>query len=642
MLHPRQMRLVKEEEEKQIRLLEIMLKRKMADYELGNSFGLDSFWESASQTLNAQAKSDRCTAARLQDSYAIYIKQNNIERSEHYVEKARFICKNFNLKEKTPICIHIIQVIAPDITNDGVIISRHLHHVWVRADEVLEQDENEKTDINNADAENIIHLAMITNQFRPLTIKNRLSFTNNPTATDRPVIYGFNKMNHITTQSSFEEHDDEEKLLREYKALLQIKSGLYGLIVNEEKTRLTPNSYQICNFIHSSINFMSNATSPHVWYAEELAKQISSLVENGEKIDFNKEKGYFLGIETKTHKGMTLRSLSSQSRENIFNYCKSLKQRTEDLDKQLKELRANSVGANNNNSSDSENYEFYTNAANIAAIIAQASFNYNTVSGSKTIASLIAIGNAKTRKEVLKQFKGIIVESCNNENGHIIYMRAWEYVDDTERLDVAVIKELSQNFAKLCANQYGCRVILSVLAKDIKGINGIVPDIDKLHKIPEISIVTTKKLSAQRHQEIFNKLSMHMIKMMEDQTQVEIAMKTKYGCATMLLCLQDGTIAKSQNALINVANAIIRVPNSIFEHDYLTMLFIACAQKNSVFSNTYRGGLKGDLAKQKYDQQVKTHVNFKNLFIENDFSAITVFEEETFFQARMLGKKDGY
>eukprot|EP00899_Mesostigma_viride_P022877 jgi/Mesvir1/3774/Mv08221-RA.1 len=88
----------------------------------------------------------------------------------------------------------------------------------------------------------------------------------------------------------------------------------------------------------------------------------------------------------------------------------------------------------------------------------------HTKDGAHVGLSLVHAGTAKDRKKIVKAMKGYAVKISTDEYGHMVIMKVFDVVDDTNLVKKMVVSELEKELKDLTVHKYGHRVLLRLLA----------------------------------------------------------------------------------------------------------------------------------------------------------------------------------
>lgn len=91
----------------------------------------------------------------------------------------------------------------------------------------------------------------------------------------------------------------------------------------------------------------------------------------------------------------------------------------------------------------------------------------HTKEGAASAVMVLAYGSNKIRKSAIKGLKGYVKDVAIDEWGHAVLITALRVVDDTALLNKIIVQEIKANLVDICRDQYGSRVILSILNPEV-------------------------------------------------------------------------------------------------------------------------------------------------------------------------------
>lgn len=122
----------------------------------------------------------------------------------------------------------------------------------------------------------------------------------------------------------------------------------------------------------------------------------------------------------------------------------------------------------------------------------------HTKEGSASAVMVLAYGNSKIRKAVIKGLKGYVKEVACDEWGHAVLITALRVVDDTALLNKIIVQEIKGNLVDVCRDRYGSRVVLSILNPEV--VNSMPEEIVEILS-PKEQRVTSKKRKEREPEE---------------------------------------------------------------------------------------------------------------------------------------------
>ncbi len=90
----------------------------------------------------------------------------------------------------------------------------------------------------------------------------------------------------------------------------------------------------------------------------------------------------------------------------------------------------------------------------------------HTSEGAAAAVDVICASDAKGRKKIVRALKGHVAKCATEEHGHVALLSLYSVVDDTVLMDKVVTKEVVASLKDLCANKFGKRVLLRLLAPE--------------------------------------------------------------------------------------------------------------------------------------------------------------------------------
>ena len=160
-----------------------------------------------------------------------------------------------------------------------------------------------------------------------------------------------------------------------------------------------------------------------------------------------------------------------------------------------------------------------------------------TKSGARLVCLVLAYGNAKDRKQILKTYKGTMKAMAYDTYGHQVLLAIYDVIDDTVLVSKSVIPELvgkeplpesHQQDLLHAANDLNARV--AILYPFCGKAKAILPDEDlkQIDEIHQIRTTTSKKDPELRRKELVASLSPPLLAMIT--TQAKSLVSTSFGC----------------------------------------------------------------------------------------------------------------
>ena len=184
-----------------------------------------------------------------------------------------------------------------------------------------------------------------------------------------------------------------------------------------------------------------------------------------------------------------------------------------------------------------------------------------TKSGAHLVSLVLAHGNAKDRKHIIRTYKDAIGMLANDKHGHQVLTTIYDCVDDTVLVSKSVISELVGKEPRSTEQEQGLIAAAADLNSRIPllypfcGLNkAILPDSDR-ELILEVSSIrtdhaTSKKDPGIRHKELANSLSPPLLSLIASNAQTLIG--TSFGCQFMTEVLLDSS-GDREPALVQLA-----------------------------------------------------------------------------------------
>lgn len=186
-----------------------------------------------------------------------------------------------------------------------------------------------------------------------------------------------------------------------------------------------------------------------------------------------------------------------------------------------------------------------------------------TKSGARLVCLLLAYGDAKDRKQLLRTFKDTLQLLCGDQYGHTIILAAYDTIDDTKLSAKSIFPEiLGKNEEKgveniiFCANDLNARTTILYLFEGMS--KALFPashanDIAILEEIHEIRKTTSKKEPEVRRKELIAAASPQLLAAVA-ASPVDLA-ATSFGAQliTDVLLFADGDKTEALQAIATAA-----------------------------------------------------------------------------------------
>ncbi|EPE09212.1 pumilio domain containing protein [Ophiostoma piceae UAMH 11346] len=186
-----------------------------------------------------------------------------------------------------------------------------------------------------------------------------------------------------------------------------------------------------------------------------------------------------------------------------------------------------------------------------------------TKSGARLVCLLLAYGDAKDRKQLLRTFKDTLQMLCGDQYGHMIILAAYDLIDDTKLSAKAIFPEiLGKNEEKgveniiFCANDLNARTTILYLFEGMS--KALFPashanDIAILEEIHEIRKTTSKKEPEIRRKELIAAASAQLLSAIAASPQDLAA--TSFGAQLVsdVLLFADGDKTEALQAIAQAA-----------------------------------------------------------------------------------------
>ncbi|CAI6354000.1 unnamed protein product [Macrosiphum euphorbiae] len=189
---------------------------------------------------------------------------------------------------------------------------------------------------------------------------------------------------------------------------------------------------------------------------------------------------------------------------------------------------------------------------------------YTSKSGCHLAMYIIWSANSKEKKAILKQIKTTAStrDLATSEYGYLILLALFDSVDDTVLVKKTIIPEILKNIDTIATDEYGRRVILSLVAwRDSSYFHP--RDIELLKKGE--SIKECKKDDDVRVKELLNAVSDRFLQHVQDNPNFWLS----NGSIAMVLLgiLKSGSGDKLKEAMTSVANYLIDPNNKVEDKD---------------------------------------------------------------------------
>jgi pumilio family protein 6 len=231
-----------------------------------------------------------------------------------------------------------------------------------------------------------------------------------------------------------------------------------------------------------------------------------------------------------------------------------------------------------------------------------------TQSGARLVCLLLAHGNAKERKQMLKTYKDTFQLMSGDKHGHVIILTAYDVIDDTVLTGKSIFPEiLGRNEEKevenviFLANDLNARTTILYL---FEGMNrALFPpshaaDLEILKEVHEIRQKTSKKEAETRQKELINTLSPYLLTAIATSPRELIA--TSFGCHFVQEVMLSA-VGDKEKALEAIASTAAGDPEEVAEED------VHPPPQPHVANDPHAGRmLKTLVAGGRYDKETKT------------------------------------
>jgi len=195
---------------------------------------------------------------------------------------------------------------------------------------------------------------------------------------------------------------------------------------------------------------------------------------------------------------------------------------------------------------------------------------YTSKSGCHVAMYIIWSSNPKEKKAIIKQIKttGATCDLATSEYGYLILLALFDSVDDTVLIKKTIIPEILNNMDKIAMDEYGRKVILSLVAwRDTSYFH---PQDIKLLKRGN-SIKECKKDDDLRTKELASTVSDHFLKHIKEAPEFWL----HNGSVAMVLLgiLKSGSGEKLKEAMTSVASYLVDTSNKISDNDNIIPMY---------------------------------------------------------------------
>ena len=186
-----------------------------------------------------------------------------------------------------------------------------------------------------------------------------------------------------------------------------------------------------------------------------------------------------------------------------------------------------------------------------------------TKSGARLVCLLLAYGDAKDRKQLLRTFKDTLQMLCGDQYGHMIILAAYDLIDDTKLSAKSIFPEiLGKNEEKgveniiFCANDLNARTTILYLFEGMS--KALFPashanDIAILEEIHEIRKTTSKKEPDIRRKELIAAASAQLLSAIAASPQDLAATSFGAQLVTDVVLFADGDKTEALQAIAQAA-----------------------------------------------------------------------------------------
>ncbi|KAK1757583.1 armadillo-type protein [Echria macrotheca] len=197
-----------------------------------------------------------------------------------------------------------------------------------------------------------------------------------------------------------------------------------------------------------------------------------------------------------------------------------------------------------------------------------------TKSGARLVCLLLASGNAKDRKQILKTFKDTFRLMCGDMNAHMVILAAYDVIDDTVLTSKSIFPEILgkdeetkvENIIFL-ANDLNARITVQYLfegqSKSLFPASHAV-DLEILAEIHEIRKTTSKKDPETRRKELITHMSPQLLAAVAASPKDLVA--TSFGCQFVTDVLLS-TVGDKSGALKAIASTAEGDPTPVSDDE---------------------------------------------------------------------------
>jgi len=281
-----------------------------------------------------------------------------------------------------------------------------------------------------------------------------------------------------------------------------------------------------------------------------------------------------------------------------------------------------------------------------------------TSSGARLVCLLLARGNAKDRRQIVKTFKDTFQLMSGDPNGHVVILTAYDVIDDTVMTGKAIFPEVLgksedevQNII-FCANDLNARKTICYLFEGpSKALfpPGNTADLDILKEVHAIRETTSKKDPELRRKELIAGLSPQLLAAVAAAPLDLIS--TSFGCQFVADVLLS-TVGDKEQALNAIASTAAGDPEPTASEDVYP-------PPNPHISTTAHGGrmFRSLIAGGRFDKElgkvkpIDPPLNFADILYPiikdhivtwatgaSSFTVVGLLEAEDFSNAKELRK----
>ena len=187
-----------------------------------------------------------------------------------------------------------------------------------------------------------------------------------------------------------------------------------------------------------------------------------------------------------------------------------------------------------------------------------------TNSGARLVSLVLAHGNAKDRKQILKTYKGTFQALAFDKYGHRVLLTAYDVIDDTVLTAKSIFPELLgkensledqyETLIRYTADPNARTTILYLFASRAKAVLSS-EDLEFLKEVHHIRTNTSKKDPEVRRSELVQALSPPLLSFIA--AKADTLVETSFGCHLVTEVLL-GAAGDSQEALLGIAELTTR------------------------------------------------------------------------------------